>query len=152
MVNKMSLMGVAGKIMLVLLISLAVTEGLSLFFSPVFKITENYSSLVTVAAVIAVVGFSLNLIAAFSMLNAHKKGQLATTGLYTLFLNPMYTFQLLLTVPGLLLLFNSWFTLLTVVPSFIAFKVYAREEERFLEGKFGAQYTVYKQKVLFKFL
>jgi protein-S-isoprenylcysteine O-methyltransferase Ste14 len=152
MEKKMSLMGVAGKIMLVLLISLAVAEGLSLYFSPTFRITENYGSLVIAAAGIAVVGFTLNLVAAFGMLKAHKEGRLATTGLYVLFLNPMYTFQLLLTVPGLLLLFNSWLFLLTIVPAFIAFKVYVKEEEKYLEEKFGVQYAEYREKVLFKCL
>ena len=86
------------------------------------------------------------------MLSAHKKDQLATHGLYALFFNPMYTFQLLLTLPGLLLMLNSWLALLTVIPAFIAFKVFAKEEEKYLEKKFGAQYTEYRKKVLFKFL
>lgn len=152
MEKKMSLMGIAGKILLVLLVTLAVTEGLSIWFSPVFRITEDYRSLVIVATVIALVGFSLNLTAAFGMLSAYKKDQLATKGLYALFLNPMYTFQILFTVPGLLLLLNSWLTLLTVVPVFIAFKVFVKEEEEYLEKKFGLQYLDYREKVLFKFL
>jgi protein-S-isoprenylcysteine O-methyltransferase Ste14 len=86
------------------------------------------------------------------MLSAYRKDQLATKGLYALFLNPMYTFQILLTVPGLLLLLNSWLTLLTVVPAFIAFKVFAKDEEKYLEKKFGSQYLDYREKVLFKFL
>jgi protein-S-isoprenylcysteine O-methyltransferase Ste14 len=152
MENKMSLMGVAGKIMIVLLVFLAVTEGLSLLFAPAFLITKDYRSLAAAAAVIAFVGFSFNLVAAFGMLGAHRKGRLATGGLYALFLNPMYAFQLLLTVPGLLLLLNSWLNLLAVVPAFIAFKVFVKEEERYLKEKFGAQYSEYRRKVLFKFL
>ena len=152
MTKKMSLMGVAGKILLVLLISLAITEGISLLFAPAFKITTDYHNLAIAAVVIAAVGFTFNLIAAFDMLSAHRKGQLATHRLYALFLNPMYTFQLLVTVPGLLLLLNSWLVLLTVIPTFIAFKVFSKEEERFLEDKFGIHYTEYRKKVLFKFL
>ncbi len=152
MVKKMSLMGVAGKIMFVLLISLVVTEGISLLLVPAFRITKGYNSIVIIAVVLAIVGFSLNLIAAFGMLSAHKKGRLATRGLYALFLNPMYTFQILLTVPGLLLLLNSWLTLLTIIPTFIAFKVFAKEEEKYLEEEFGVQYKEYKKKVLFRFL
>ncbi len=152
MAKKMSLMGVAGKIMIVLLISLAVLEGISLLLAPAFRITTDYRSLVIAAVVIAVVGFAFNLIAAFGMLSAHKNDRLATKGLYALFLNPMYTFQLLITVPGLLLLLNSWLALLTIIPAFIAFKVFTKEEEKYLEEKFGTQYTEYRRKVLFKFL
>ncbi|HWS29700.1 MAG TPA: methyltransferase [Clostridia bacterium] len=148
----MSLMGVAGKIVVVLLIALAVTEGISLLTAPAFKITDDYASLTIIATIAAVVGFALNLAAAFEMLSAHKKGELATGGLYAWFLNPMYAFQLLLTVPGLLLLLNSWLALATVAPTFVAFKMFAKEEERYLEERFGGEYTAYRGKVLFKFL
>lgn len=143
----MSLMGVAGKIVSVLFISLAVTEGISLLYAPAFRIAEDYSSLAVTAIVLAVAGFGINLIVAFGMLSA-----LATNGLYALFLNPMHTFQILVTIPGQLLLLNSWFAMITVVPTFIAFKLFAREEERYLEDTFGAQYASYRKKVLFKFL
>ena len=145
-------MGVAGKLLIVLLISLALTASVSFSFPPLFRITENYRVLLIAAAAMAVVGFSLNLIAAFGMLSAYRNERLATGGLYAYFLNPMYTFQLLVTVPGLLLLFNSWLVMLAIVPAFIAFKVFAKEEERFLEEKFGDRYRDYQKKVLFKFL
>ena len=152
MEKKMTLMGVGDKILLVLLASLAVTEGVSLLCAPQFQIAGDPGSLWRAAIVLVAVGFSLNLIATIGMLAAHKKGQLATKGLYALCRNPMYAFQLLLTVPGLLLLFNSWLTLLTVAPAFLAFKVFVKEEEQYLERKFGAQYAAYKEKVLLKFL
>ncbi|MDP4121392.1 MAG: methyltransferase [Bacillota bacterium] len=152
MTKKMSLMGVAGKIMVALVLSLAVTEGVSLVTSPMFRITDNYKCLVIAGIIIAVIGFALNLIAAFGMLAAHKKGTLAMGGLYALFLNPMYTFQLLITLPGILLLFNSWIVFLTIISSFIAFKVFVKEEERYLEETYGNKYIAYREKVLFKFL
>jgi protein-S-isoprenylcysteine O-methyltransferase Ste14 len=91
-------------------------------------------------------------IAAAGMLRAYGKGQLQTGSFYAFFLNPMYTFQILVTVPGLLLLFNSWLGMLSVIPAFIAFKVFVKEEEKYLEEKFGDQYREYRKKVLFKFL
>ncbi|MDD5686490.1 MAG: methyltransferase [Elusimicrobia bacterium] len=150
--KKMSVMGVGGKIAVVLIISLAVTAGISFLFKPMFRITENSNKLFTVAVAMIITGFILNLIAAFSMLNAYGKEQLATGGLYSIFLNPMYTFQILVTVPGLLLFFNSWFVMITIISVFIAFKVFVKKEEKYLEEKFGNQYKDYKKKVLFKFL
>jgi len=152
MEKRMSVMGVAGKIVAVLLAALVVTEGVSLLSAPAFRITEDYGSLAVAAAILAVVGFAFNLAAAFGMLKAHKEDRLATGGLYALFLNPMYAFQLLLTLPGLLLLLNSWLALLTVLPAFIAFKVFAKDEEKYLEKRFGVEYLDYRKKVLFKFL
>jgi protein-S-isoprenylcysteine O-methyltransferase Ste14 len=150
--KKMSLMGVAGKIVVVLLISVAVTAGIGFLLRPLFKITDNYGRLAVIAVVTAIVGFTFNLIAAFGMLKAYGKGQLATKGLYSVFLNPMYTFQIFITLPGLLLFLNSWLVLVSIIPVFIAFKVFAKEEEKYLEGKFGDQYRNYKKTVIFKFL
>jgi len=152
MKTKLSLMGVAGKIMAVLVVSLAVTEGINFLAAPAFRITDDEATLAVVAAAMAVAGFALNLAAAFGMLAARRKGELATNGLYAIFLNPMYTVQLLLTVPGLLLLLNSWLALSSVIPAFMAFKLFAREEEQHLKEQFGKQYLDYKDTVLFKFL
>ena len=75
MEKKMSLMGVAGKIAVVLIISLAITECISFVFRPAFRITENYNKLVIIAVVMMIVGFALNLVAAFGMMSANRKGQ-----------------------------------------------------------------------------
>lgn len=145
-------MGVGGKIAVILLIALAVTEAASILTQPVFRITDNYQKLVIVAAIIAAVGFSLNLAAAFTMLSAHKKDKLATGGLYAVFLNPMYTLQIFITVPGVLLFFNSWLVLVSIVPVFAAFKIFSKEEENYLLEKFGDTFISYKKTVLFKCL
>lgn len=152
MEKKMSVMGVAGKIAAVLILSVAITAGIHYLSGSVFTITENDHTLVIVAVAMAVAGFTLNLISAFGMLSANRKGQLATGGFYSVFFHPMYTFQLLITVPGLLLFFNSWLVLVAVIPAFIAFKVFAKEEERYLEEKFGPLYKDYREKVRIKFL
>lgn len=148
----MSVMGVGGKIVVVLIISVIVTVSISLLSGPVFRITQDYRRLVTIAAALAIIGSALNLAAARGMLSAHRKGQLATGGFYAIFRHPMYTFQILITVPGFLLFFNSWCVMMAVIPTFIAFKVLAKEEERYLEEQFGDQYEEYRKNVLFKFL
>lgn len=147
--KKMSLMGVGGKIAIAFIVSLAVTASISFLFEPMFRITENYDKLIIIAVVMVIVGFTLNLIAAFSMLSSYRKGQLATGGLYSIFLNPMYVFQIIITIPGLLLFFNSLLVMITIIPTFIAFKVFVKEE-KYLEEKFGNQYKDYREKVLFK--
>jgi len=150
--RQMSLMGVGGKIAIILLIAVITTAGISYWCKHLFTITSHYQQLIPIAVVMAIVGFSLNLLAAISMIRAHRKGQLATGGFYALFLHPMYTFQLLITVPGLLLLFNSWLVLLSIIPAFMACKAFAKEEEQYLEDRFGDQYNEYKRRVLLRFL
>jgi protein-S-isoprenylcysteine O-methyltransferase Ste14 len=150
--RKMSVMGVGGKIAIPTLLYLAGAEGVTLLFRPLFDITatSNYGSLLLVGSVMIAVGFSLNLVAAFSMLMAYREDRLATGGLYRLFRDPMYVLQIFITLPGLFLLFNSWLVLAGVIPAYLAYRVFVREEHRYLEERFGEGYKEYLNGVLLR--
>ena len=151
--KKMSVMGAGHKIAAVVVLYLALAEGISLLASPVFRITEQaYSTLLVTGIILAVTGFSLNLAAAAQMLKAHKAGCLATGGFYGIFLNPMYTLQVFITLPGLMLLFNSWLVMAAVIAAYVACRIFVREEEQYLESRFGDQYREYRRNVPVKFL
>jgi len=152
MEKKMSVMGIGHKAGAVVGGYLVLTVVLSYVFSPSFRITSgSYSTLLTAGIVMAVVGFSINLAAAFQMLKAHKKDALATTGLYGIFLHPMYFFQVFVTIPGVTLLFNSWLVLTTVLVGIAAVKLFVKEENHYLENRYSDAYREYIQKVLIKF-
>ena len=152
MEKRMSVMGVGHKAGAVVGGYLVLTVVLSRIFSPLFRITsDSYSALLTAGIVMAVVGFSLNLAAAFQMLKAHKKDTLATAGLYGIFLHPMYFFQVFVTLPGVTLLFNSWLVLTMVLVGIAAVKLFVKEENHYLENRYGDAYREYRQKVLIKF-
>ncbi len=147
MSKKMSVMGVGHKIALPTLLWLAAAEALSLVFKPAFSISGDRQTLLIIGLALIVVGFSLNLAAAFTMLKATKDRKLATTGLYSVFRDPMYTVMICLTLPGLFLLFNSWLVLLGVIPAYLAYRVFVKEEHKYLEGLYGEQYRDYVKKV-----
>ncbi len=152
MEKRMSVMGVGHKAGAVVGGYLVLTVVLSCIFSPLFRITrDSYSVLLVIGIVIAAVGFSLNLAAAFRMLRAHRKDVLATEGLYGIFLHPMYFFQVLVTLPGITLLFNSWLVLTTVFVGIAAVKLFAKEENHYLESRYGDAYRKYRRKVWIKF-
>lgn len=150
--RKMSVMGVGGKIAVPTLLYLALAEGASLLFRPFFDITvaSDYGALLTAGIVLMAAGFGLNLVAAFSMLKAHREDRLATSGLYRLFRDPMYVLQIFVTLPGLFLLFNSWLVLAGVIPAYIAYRLFVREEHRYLEERFGEEYRHYLKSILIK--
>jgi len=148
MKKKMSVMGVGAKIAIPTLLWLAVAEAVSWFARPLFGITANYTALLAVGAALIAAGFSLNLAAAFAMLKAHRKNALATGGLYKIFRDPMYVLQIFLTLPGLFLLFNSWLVLAGIVPAYICYRVFVREEHKYLEELFGEEYRQYLKNVL----
>lgn len=152
MEKRMSVMGIGHKAGAVVGAYLALTVLISWLTKPVFTITQNgYGTLLTIGAALIIVGFSCNLIAAFQMLAAHKRDTLATTGLYRLFLNPMYFFMLWITLPGVTLLFNSWLVLTVVPVSIIVVKRFVKEEYAYLEKRYGSAYTEYRKSVLFPF-
>lgn len=69
--KKMSVMGVGGKIAVVLVAYLAIAIAVDSIFAPLFRIAAaGYSVTLIVGIILAVVGFALNLAAAFAMLKA----------------------------------------------------------------------------------
>lgn len=147
MKKKMSVMGVGAKIAIPTLIYLAVSEAVSLLAKPTFEITANYQTLLIIGIALMAVGFSLCLAAAFPMMKAHNSGRLATGGLYAIFRDPMYVMQIFLTLPGLFLLFNSWLVLAGVIPAYIAYRIFVREEHEYLSALHGEQYREYLKRV-----
>jgi protein-S-isoprenylcysteine O-methyltransferase Ste14 len=150
MKEKMSVMGVGTKIAIPTLLYMTVAALLSRLVRPALRITANERALRKGGVVLMVVGFSLNLAAAVAMLQAYRADRLATGGLYRLFRDPMYVLQIFITLPGLFLLFNSWLVLAGVIPAYAAYRVFVREEHRYLEERFGAAYRAYLNRVLLK--
>jgi protein-S-isoprenylcysteine O-methyltransferase Ste14 len=145
--KKMSVMGVGHKIALPTLAWLAVSEAASWFTRPLFGISGNYAALLVIAIIMIVVGFSLNLAAAFTILKAHSANKLATGGMYAVFRDPMYVVMILLVLPGLFLLLNSWLALTSVVPAYVCYRIFTREEHKYLEARYGDEYRKYIRKV-----
>ena len=150
MEKKMGVMGVGAKIAIALLIYVAATVVLNWIEWPSFLITDHYTTLLIIGIALIVVGFGLNLVAAFTMLKATKENRLATGGLYAIFRDPMYVLQIFLTLPGLFLLFNSWLVLSGIIPGYFFYRVFVREEHTYLESKFGEEYREYVKKVPIK--
>jgi protein-S-isoprenylcysteine O-methyltransferase Ste14 len=150
MEKKMTIMGVGAKIAIPTLLWLAIAEAVSLITKPLFGITANYTVLLIVGIAMIAVGFSLNLVAAAAMLKATKEKKLATGGLYGVFRDPMYVLQIFITLPGLFLLFDSWLVLAGVIPAYLAYRYFVREEHKYLEGLYGEVYREYTKKVPIK--
>jgi protein-S-isoprenylcysteine O-methyltransferase Ste14 len=152
--KKMSVMGVGGKIGAVLVVYLAAAIALDLVFAPMFRIADRagYAVTLPLGIALAVVGFGLNLSAALPMLKAYKAGKLVTGGMYRVFANPMYVFMIFVTLPGLLLILNSWLAMSAVLPAYAAYRIFVREEYRWLEDRFGEEYSQYRKTVLVPFI
>ncbi len=67
-----------------------------------------------------------------------------TTGTYSLCQNPLYASLILMIIPALSLLLNSWLILTSGIVGFIIFKRFIRQEYAELEKFFGDNYLKYK--------
>jgi protein-S-isoprenylcysteine O-methyltransferase Ste14 len=79
-------------------------------------------------------------------------GSLMTDGLYEYFRNPMYAAYLLLIIPGIAFIFNSWLVLTTIILKFLLLQIFIKEEYNYLKERFGEDYKTYLNKVWIKFL
>jgi protein-S-isoprenylcysteine O-methyltransferase Ste14 len=146
--KKMSPMGIGPKAGIVIGACLAVTGLISYLSRPLFLIAgKSYGVLLAVGIVLAVVGFSINLLASLQMLKAYKMDTLATNGLYGFFLHPMYFFQVFMTLPGIALITNSYLVLAVVPVAAVVVKLFSRQENEYLKARYGTVYEAYRAKV-----
>ncbi len=77
----------------------------------------------------------------------YNLGRLYRGGFYARCRHPLYADYILLALPGLSLLFNSWAALTTVPVAVIIFRRLIREEEDGLVASFGEEYEQYRREV-----
>lgn len=149
----MKITGVAPKIAVPTFIYMLITIIIDYFTKPLFKITEeNYSTFIIVGIILIVIGIIAVASVAKKLRMSFNSGILMTDGLFTIFRNPMYVSYLILIIPGICFLFNSWLVFTSLIINFILFQLFIKEEYKYLEEKHKEEYKSYLDKVLFKFL
>ena len=78
---------------------------------------------------------------------AFPKGELITTGLYSVSRNPIYVSWILFVLPGLAGIFNNWVFLVAALAMYVALLLFIKEEENQMFAHFGDLYKQYYQKV-----
>jgi protein-S-isoprenylcysteine O-methyltransferase Ste14 len=76
-----------------------------------------------------------------------RKGELVTTGIYSVVRNPLYAAWILFIAPGILVFFKSWLMLLAPIVAYISFKAFIREEYQYLRNHLGQAYLEYEASV-----
>ncbi len=148
------LKGCAGvKILIVTLIYLFAALIVDQKLAPMFRIVPDKSILLNALGIIILtLGLFADFAALSAMRRARDEGRLATTGLYRIVHDPMYMSQIFLILPGAMLIVNSWLGLTTMIPAYLAYKVFTRKEHRVLRETFGQAYTEYEKTILIPFL
>jgi len=97
--------------------------------------------------VLLVIGVPMLVIAARAATVAYNSDKLATTGLFRVVRNPIYSAWIIFIIPGLVLLSRSWPLFLSPVVAYLVFKARIGREIEYLERHFGQAYREYKAQV-----
>jgi protein-S-isoprenylcysteine O-methyltransferase Ste14 len=144
--NRLSTFGIGPKMAIVLLPWLAATIVLSRTMNRSFKFTMIYADILLIAGIVMmVIGLIFYFATVRILLKGLKETKLITSGTYSLCQNPLYVSLILLIIPAVSLLMNSWLVLTTSVAGFILFKIFIKSEYKELEKFFGEAYLNYKR-------
>ncbi len=145
--RKLTIFGAGPRIGRIVLPYLAITIILTIFIPSVFTLPLTIQPVMRIAGVVILLtGLLLYGLTARSLLIGIWETRLITTGLYKYSQNPIYAMIILLILPGIGLLMNSWIILTASVLGYIVFKRYISKEYNELTEIFGDEYLEYKKR------
>lgn len=146
--KQMTIRGIGEKLQFITIGYAALVIYLNYLFYPLFRInTVQYKILLAAGILLIMAGIPLNILTTIRIVKGFKRGILLTDGIFSFVRHPLYASYILLIVPGICLLFASWIILTVPIVMYVAFRILVRQEERFLEERFGDRYSEYKMKV-----
>lgn len=94
-----------------------------------------------------IIGVPIYLISGLTIRKYFHDGELATKGIYAYFRHPIYGSWIVFIIPGIVLLINFLIGLTVPVFMYGVFRILIREEDKYLEEKFGEEFFEYRKKV-----
>jgi len=143
--NKLNFLGIGPKIAIVLLPWLGAAIVLSCIDIKLFQYTsETSKNVLTAGIVLLLIGLIFYFSTVRFLLKGLKETKLMTKGPYSLCQNPLYASLILLVIPALSLILNSWLILTASFVGYFLFKSFINREYSELEKFFGEDYLKYK--------
>lgn len=143
--GKLNFLGIGPKIGIVLLPWLAATIILSSLNKELFIYSSGNQNILLICGIVLMTS---GLVFYFStvrlLLKGLKETRLMTKGAYSLCQNPLYSSIILLIIPALSLILNSWLILTSSIIGYIMFKIFIKKEYSELESFFGEDYYRYR--------
>jgi protein-S-isoprenylcysteine O-methyltransferase Ste14 len=93
------------------------------------------------------IGLPTLVVAVLAVKVAYKGDELATTGIFGVVRNPIYSAWIVFNIPGLVLLLRSWPMFFAPFLAYSLFKMLVNKEEKYLQERFGQAYAEYKARV-----
>lgn len=143
--KKLSFLGIGPKIGLIAIPYLIVTILLSAYFKELFAYSLQLSKPLFIAGIVLLAaGLVFYLITVKLLLTGLRQTKLMTSGTYYCCQNPLYAGLILMIIPALSLLLNSWLILTTSVVAYFIFRMLIKSEYQEMESFFGDSYKKYQ--------
>jgi protein-S-isoprenylcysteine O-methyltransferase Ste14 len=143
--EKLSFLGIGPKIARGALPFLAISICVTIIFPAIFTFGEAVRiPLMYIGIALLAIGLVFYASTVRQLLKGLKETRLMTTGAFCLCQNPLYASIILMIIPGLALLMNSWIILFTGIIGAILFKRNIASEYAELEKFFGEDYRKYR--------
>ncbi|MBK6967107.1 MAG: isoprenylcysteine carboxylmethyltransferase family protein [Bacteroidales bacterium] len=143
--KKLSFLGAGPKIGRIAIPYLLVTILISVYYKEHFVFSISYAGILFIAgAVLMTAGLIFYLITVRLLLTGLRQTRLITSGSYFCCQNPLYAALILMLMPAISLLMNSWLVLTAI---FVAYYVFSRQihsEYEEMELVFGDDYLKYR--------
>ena len=146
--NEMNLMGEAPRIVPVLLPLLAAAIGATALWPRVLSFEGIWRGpLLALGIELAAVGLVFWADAAYRLLRAWKREEVAARGAYGLCRHPIFAWWIFFVLPPAALIADSWAFLLLAAILWLVANPAAEREEEAMEARFGSDYGAYRQRV-----
>jgi protein-S-isoprenylcysteine O-methyltransferase Ste14 len=145
--NLKVLVGSGDKIGLFTLPFLIVGLMLNVAYPSVFGVGGPSTALRVISIVVLIPGLTIWVWSVVLILTKLPRGELITSGPYSLVKHPLYTGVALLVLPWIGFLFNTWLGALIGIILYIGSRRFAPSEEAALSKTFGATWDEYRKTV-----
>lgn len=126
----------------------AVCLAASFLFPDVFRIDFIPAwVLMLLGALLIAAGLPFFIVSVVAVHRAYGAGRLLTGGVYGLCRHPLYAAWVVFLVPGMVLIARTWLGLSVPIFMYVLLRILVREEEAYLESRFGEEYRTYRARV-----
>jgi len=145
--QKLSPLGIGPKIGMVAIPFLAAAVTLTFIYPEIFSFGPAAKKPLLIIGIIwFVIALVMYAMTAKALLKGLKENKLMTSGPFRFSQNPLYAVMILLIIPGIALLLNSWIVLVTSAIAYIIFKINIHKEYEEMEKFFGQEYLEYRKR------
>lgn len=120
---------------------------LNIAYPGLFDVGGSPTVLAMVSVVVLIAGVTIWIWSVVLILTKVPRGELITSGPYSLVKHPLYTAVALLVLPWIGFLLNTWLGALIGVALYVGSRIFAPAEEASLSKTFGAKWDQYSSTV-----